>query len=70
MNENYNNSANKRSLLAGAFDIALLRLETEVDLSLFTPACLARANDTTTFNYEKALSLGEKPPLPPCLLIV
>ena len=43
-----------------AYDIALVRLETDVDLSVFTPACLARAEDATTFNYEKTVSLGEK----------
>ena len=60
MTEHYN-SANRTNLLPlGAYDIALLRLEATVDLSLFRPACLAQADDITTFNYEKALSLGEK----------
>ena len=65
MAENYNNqirnSHNRTNLLPlRAYDIALLRLERDVDLSLFTPACMAREDDTITFNYEKAVSLGEK----------
>ena len=65
MPENYKNqirNSHRRTdlLPLQAYDIALLRLETDVDLSHFTPACLARADDTTTFNYEKAISLGEK----------
>ena len=65
MNENYTNqmrNSDKRTNLlpVRAYDIALLRLETAVNLSQFTPACLAEVEDTDTFNYEKALSLGEK----------
>ena len=65
MPKNYNNQirnshSRKKLLPLQAYDIALVRLESDVDLSLFTPACLARADDTTTFNYEKAISLGEK----------
>ena len=65
MPENFNNQIRNsqrgtKLLPLQAYDIALVRLESDVDLSVFTPACLARADDTTTFNYEKAVSLGEK----------
>ena len=40
-------------------DITLIELAEEVDLTTFTPACLAKTSDTTTFDGKKALVYGE-----------
>ena len=39
-------------------DIALLELSEEVDLKIYTPACLARTSDTDTFYGEIAYVYG------------
>ena len=39
-------------------DIAVLELEEEVDLNVYTPACLAKTSDATTFNGKNALVYG------------
>ena len=39
-------------------DIAVLELEEEVDLKVYTPACLAKTSDATTFNGKNALVYG------------
>ena len=41
-------------------DITLIKLAKEVDLSIYTPACLARRTDTSTFNGKNALVYGKK----------
>ena len=40
-------------------DIALIELAEEVDLTIYTPACLAKASDTTTFDGKNATAYGE-----------
>ena len=43
-----------------ANDIALLELPQEVDLTIYTPACMARTSETTiTFHGKKAFAYGE-----------
>ena len=39
----------------------MLELSEDVDLSTFTPACLARASDLTTFDNKMALATGKSP---------
>ena len=40
-------------------DIAILELAQEVDLTTYTPACLAKTSDTNTFDGKKAWVYGE-----------
>ena len=40
-------------------DIAIIELAEEVDLSIYTPACLAKTSDTTTFDGKNAWVYGE-----------
>ena len=40
-------------------DIVILELAEEVDLATYTPACLAKSSDTTTFDSKPALVYGE-----------
>ena len=39
-------------------DIAIIEIAEEVDLSIYTPACLAKTSDTTTFDGKNALVYG------------
>ena len=39
-------------------DIAIIELAEEVDLSIYTPACLAKTSDTTTFDGKNASVYG------------
>ena len=39
-------------------DISLLELEEEVDINIYTPACLAQTSDTNTFNGKTAQVYG------------
>ena len=41
-------------------DIAIIELAKEVDLAIYTPACLAKTSDTTTFDGKNAWAYGEK----------
>ena len=45
--------------------LALLELSEDVNLATFTPACLVRASDLTTFDDKMALATGKnsQPPL-------
>ena len=52
------------------YDIAILELEVEVDLTIHTPACLAKLTEGTRYNGERAVAAGwgltENPkPYPP-----
>ena len=52
------------------YDIAILELEVEMDLTIHTPACLAKLTEGTRFNGERAVAAGwgltENPkPYPP-----
>ena len=40
-------------------DITLIELAQEVDLTIYTPACMAKASDTTTFDGKNAWVYGE-----------
>ena len=40
-------------------DIALIELAEEVDLTTYTPACLAKTSDTATFDGKNATAYGE-----------
>ena len=42
-----------------AYDIAILQLAKEVDLTTYTPACMAKTSDTTTFDGKNAWVYGE-----------
>ena len=41
------------------YDIAIIELAEEVDLTIYTPACMAKASDTTTFDGKNAWVYGE-----------
>ena len=41
-------------------DIAIIELAKEVDLAIYTPACLAKTADTATFDGKNAWAYGEK----------
>ena len=41
-------------------DIAIIELAEEVDLTTYTPACLAKTSDTTTFDGKNAWVYGER----------
>ena len=40
-------------------DIAIIELAQEVDLTIYTPACMAKTSDTTTFDGKNAWVYGE-----------
>ena len=40
-------------------DIAVIELAQEVDLTTYTPACMAKTSDTTTFDGKNAWVYGE-----------
>ena len=40
-------------------DITIIELAQEVDLTTYTPACLAKTSDTTTFDGKNAWVYGE-----------
>ena len=44
--------------LAPPFDISILELEEELDLSVYTPACMATSTDATTFDGNIATVAG------------
>ena len=41
-------------------DIVMLELAEEADLTVYTPACMAKTSDTDTFDGKTALVYGEK----------
>ena len=41
-------------------DIAIIELAEEVDLAIYTPACLAKTSDTATFDGQNAWAYGKK----------
>ena len=53
IHENYNEDYTTNN------DITLIELAQEVDLTTWTPACLAKSSDTTTFDGKKAWVYGE-----------
>ena len=52
---------NVKKKKARAYDLALLELSEDVDLTTFTPVCLARSSDLTTFDNKMALATGDTP---------
>ena len=40
-------------------DITIIELAQEVDITIYTPACLAKTSDTTTFDGKNATAYGE-----------
>ena len=40
-------------------DITIIELAEEVDLTTYTPACLAKTSDTATFDGKNATAYGE-----------
>ena len=40
-------------------DITIIELAEEVDLTVYTPACMAKTSDTTTFDGKNAWAYGE-----------
>ena len=61
VNENFTKAEKIQKKLNKFYDLALLELSEDVDLSTFTPACLARASDLTTFDNKMALATGKSP---------
>ena len=53
IHENYNQNYTLNN------DITLIELAQEVDLTTWTPACLAKSSDTTTFDGKNAWVYGE-----------
>ena len=51
-------SFNYQETKSYAHDICILELAEEVDLSTYTPACLAMSTDTTTWDGKTALVYG------------
>ena len=58
VNENFTKAEKIQKKLNKFYDLALLELSEDVDLATFTPACLARASDLTTFDNKMALATG------------
>ena len=52
IHENYNKTGQSEN------DIAILELPEEVDLTIYTPACMAKTSDTTTFDGKNAWVYG------------
>ena len=44
--------------ISDGFDITILELEEEVDLEVYTPACLAETSDSTAFDGKMATAAG------------
>ena len=55
---NYTNHENYNSVTYDN-DIAIIELAQEVDLTTYTPACMAKTSDTTTFDGKNAWVYGE-----------
>ena len=45
-------------------DITVLELAEEVDINIYTPACLAQTSDTTTFDGKTMLNIIQRRPPP------
>ena len=54
----YTNHENYNSASTGN-DITIIELAQQVDLTTYTPACLAKTSDTTTFDGKNAWVYGE-----------
>jgi len=54
----YKQEIGQQSVVADGHDITILELETEVDLDVYTPACLAKTTDATTFDGQTATVAG------------
>ena len=50
--ESYDSSSNE-------YDITVITLNEAVDLATYTPACMAKTSDTTTFDLQTALAYGK-----------
>ena len=61
VHEDFTKAENIQKKLNKYYDLALLELSEDVDLATFTPACLARASDLTTFDNKMALATGKNP---------
>ena len=61
VHEDFTKAENIQKKLNKYYDLALLELSEDVDLATFTPACLARASDLTTFDNKTALATGKNP---------
>ena len=44
--------------IGGGYDISIVELEEELDLDIYTPACLAKSDDATTFDGKMATVAG------------
>ena len=53
IHENYDNAVLRDN------DITVIELAQEVDITTYTPACLAKSSDTTTFDGKNAWVYGE-----------
>ena len=50
---------NHESYKTSNYDITVIELAQAVDLTTYTPACLAKTSDTTTFDGKNAWVYGE-----------
>ena len=54
----YNQTFNATSVTRKGYDIAILELKETLDLNVYTPACLAKVTDRTTFDGKNATVAG------------
>ena len=54
----YNQQIGQESVISDGHDITILELEEDLDLNTYTPACLAKTTDTTSFDGEMATVAG------------
>ena len=54
----YDQQIGQEHVIGDGFDITILELEEEVDLEVYTPACLAESSDDTAFDNKTATAAG------------
>ena len=54
----YDQKIGQTSVISNGYDITILELEEEVDLEVYTPACLAETSDGTAFDDKTATTAG------------
>ena len=54
----YNQQIGQVSVISDGHDITILELEEDLDLNTYTPACLAKTTDSTTFDGKTATVAG------------
>ena len=54
----YDQQIGQEHVIGDGFDITILELEEEMDLEVYTPACLAESSDDTAFDNKTAIAAG------------